>query len=79
MLEQIGIFPGKNTLYTCYSWWLQKWQKLENNVLWWYVFVFLVCSILTERYTGTTIEQDTQHAVPCDTYCDLNQNPLITV
>ena len=31
-------------------------------------FVFLVCSISTERYTGTIIEQDTQQAVPCDIY-----------
>ena len=57
----------------------QKWQKSEDNVLWWYIFVFLVCSISAERYTGTTIEQDTQQAVPCDTHCDSNQYPLITV
>ena len=42
-----------------------------------YIFVFLVIS--TERCTGTTIEQGTQQAVPCDTHCDSNQYPLITV
>ena len=41
--------------------------------------LFLVCSISTERYTSITIEQDTQQAVPCDTHCDSNQYPLITV
>ena len=57
----------------------KKWQKSEDNVLWWCIFVFLVCNISTERHTGTTIEQDTQQAVPCDTHCDSNQYPLITV
>ena len=34
-----------------------------------------MCSISTERYTGITIEQGTQQAVPCDS----NQYRLITV
>ena len=79
MLELIDIFPGRNTPYTCYSYWFHKRQQLENYVLWWYIFVFLVCSISTKRYTGTIIEQDTQQAVACDTYFDSNKNPLITV
>ena len=47
---------------------ISKVTKIRKYVLWWYIFVFLVCSISTERYTGTIIEQDTQQAVPCDTY-----------
>ena len=79
ILEQTNwYFSWKEyTVYTCYFLCFQKWQKSENNVLWWYIFVFLVCGISTERYTGTTIEQDTQQAVPCDTYCDLNQTHVI--
>ena len=44
-----------------------------------YIFVFLVFSISIGRYTGIIKEQDTQQAVPCDTYFDSNKNPLITV
>ena len=43
------------------------------------IFVFLVNSISTKRYTGTISEQDTQQAVPCDTYFDSDKNPLVTV
>ena len=59
MLEQTNwYFSWKE--YTVHLLFLviSKWQKSEDNVLWWYIFVFLVCSISTEWYTGTTIEQD---------------------
>ena len=38
-----------------------------------------MCSISAEKYTGTTIEQNTQQAVPCDIHCNSKQYPLITV
>ena len=62
-------------MYTCYSYWFQKRQKLKNTVFW--VFVFLVCSISVGRYTGTTIKQDIQQAVLFDTYWDLSESTVL--
>ena len=72
MLEQtLIIFSWMDfTLYT-----FKSDKNLENNVLCWYMFVFLECSISVRRYTGTKIKQDIlQQAVLCDICWDLNQN-----
>ena len=62
--------------------WYFSWKEYTIHIIMFFgdiYLLFLVCSISTEGYTGVIIEQDTQQAVPCDTYFDSNKNPLITV
>ena len=56
---------------------ISKVTKIGKYVLWWYIFVFLVCSIATERYTGPLSSKTLNK--PCCVIHTSNQNPLITI